>query len=463
MKRQPNHPPFSTVSDDALGDLDAVGLIESIQSGSVHPDELTAAALARAHLAQEALNAVVTWEPNPKAGKGPFGGIPSFVKDNEDVAGLPSREGSRAIPDTPKAVHSEFVSQYVDLGFTVLGKSTLPEFGLTATTEPLLGGPTRNPWNTEHSTGGSSGGASALVAAGVTPIAHANDGGGSIRIPAACCGVVGLKPTRGRVVGKEEEEKLPVNITANGVVTRSVRDTALFYSELEKLHAPPGLPPIGHVTSPGSRRLRIGVLLEGMSGFPVAAEVQETVQATAATCEDLGHHVEVIPFPFDEQFGRDFLRYWAGLAFAIQYGGKQMFGEGFDRSQLEPLTLGLGRFFRTVALRTPTTLRRLRQFGDQYEQVFESYDVLLSPVLSHTPPPIGYLSPALDFNTHLVRLLRYASFTAVQNVSGAPAISLPLGFSEDGLPIGVQASAGFGQEARLLELALELEEAMPWR
>lgn len=463
MIPQQREPSFTTVTDDALGEYDAVGLIDALQSREVHPDEVTAAALARARQAQDALNAVVDWVPTPTVGSGPFGGVPSFIKDNEDLAGLACRQGSRAVPDTPVEANSEFVSQFVDLGFTVLGKSTLPEFGLTATTEPLLGGPTRNPWNIGHSTGGSSGGSAALVAAGVVPIAHANDGGGSIRIPASCCGVVGLKPSRGRVVGREDLEKLPVAITAQGVVTRSVRDTALFFSEIEKLHQDPALSPIGHITAPGSERLRIGLVLEGMSGLPVNSDVQAAVTATAAVLEGLGHHVEPIAFPFDEQFGRDFLRYWAGLAFAIQYGGKQVYGDGFDRSLLEPLTLGLGRFFRTVAVRTPTTLRRLRNFGEEYEQLFTSHDVLLSPVLSHAPPPIGYLSPDLDVQTHLVRLLRYASFTAVQNVSGAPAISLPLGMSDDGLPIGVQAAASFGQEARLLGLAYELEEAMPWR
>ena len=453
--------PFSTYRDDALGDLDTVGLIEALASGSVSAAEVQQAALERAELAREPLNAVVGLVPEPSMGAGPFAGIPSFIKDNEDLAGLPTTHGSRATSRKPAADSSAFVSHYLQMGFTVLGKSTLPEFGLTATTEPLAFGPTRNPRNPDHSAGGSSGGSAALVAAGVVPIAHANDGGGSIRIPASCCGLVGLKPSRGRVVSRPEMEKLPIAITAQGVVTRSVRDTALFYSEIEKIRCV--MPPIGHITGPANKRLRIAVVDEAMPGLPLATDVQATVRSAARMCEELGHHVEVVPFPFSTQFGYDFLRYWAALAFSIQLGGKRIFGPEFDKTQLEPLTNGLSGLFRHVAVRMPATLLRLRRFGVEYEAQFANFDVMLSPVLAHGAPEIGYLAPDIDPNTHLVRLLRYASFTAIHNVAGAPAISLPLGATDSGLPIGVQACAPFGQEARLLELAYELEAANGWR
>ena len=448
---------FHTYGDDALGTFDTVGLIHALAEGQVSPEEVRDATQARVALAQEPLNAVATVVDQPTIADGPFGGVPSFVKDNEDVVGLPTSHGSRTTSRNPKTEPSAFVTHFQQLGFTIMGKSTLPEFGLTATTETLAFGPSRNPWNLDHSTGGSSGGAAALVAAGVVPIAHANDGGGSIRIPASCCGLVGLKPSRGRLIARPELEKLPVQITTQGAVTRTVRDTALFYSEIEKLHNK--LPPIGLVEGPGKQRLRIAVSENGMEGFPVDPEVQATIRRTADLCSDVGHDVEFIPFPVDDQFGRDFLRYWAALAFSIQIGGKQAFDPEFDKTKLEPFANGLASLFKHVAVRMPSTLRRLRQFPATYAAAFADYDVMLTPVTSHPAPALGFLGAETDPRDHLVRLLRYASFTAIQNVSGTPAISLPMGVSQAGLPIGIQAAAPFGHERRLLELAFELESA----
>jgi len=463
----PDHTPSnaartaSAFTDDALGDLDAVGLLDALARGDRHPDELRDAATARAKATQEKLNAVVDWVPEPVHGHGPFAGIPTFLKDNEDLIGRPTRFGSAATSATPAAATSPFAQQLQDLGLNIIGKSAMPEFGLTATSESLGTGPTRNPRHLDHSAGGSSGGSAALVAAGVVPIAHANDGGGSIRIPASCCGLVGLKPSRGRLIAPADMERLPISIVAQGVVTRSVRDTALFLHEIRK--APSALPPIGHVTGPSKKRRRIGVVLEPMAGMPLDADVREAVSQTAATCADLGHHVEVIGFPFDEQFGRDFLRYWAALAFSIDRGGRLLFGSNFDSDHLEPFTKGLGELFTNVAVKMPTTIRRLRAFPRVYADTYRDFDLVLSPVISSPPPPIGYLSPGIDPHTHLVRLLRYANFTAIHNVAGAPSISLPLGISRDGLPIGVQAAAHHGQEAQLLHLAYELEEAVGWK
>jgi amidase len=452
-------PAVTTACDDALGDHDAVSLLAAIDAGQVHRDEVLAAAMARARVADDRLNAVAAWVRSPTSGSGPFAGLPSFIKDNESVAGLPERMGSRAVPPVPSLASSEFVVQFERLGFTILGTSTMPEFGLTATTEPLLGGPTRNPWNPAHSTGGSSGGAAALVAAGVTPIAHGNDGGGSIRIPASCTGLVGLKPSRGRLMTRQGLEHLPVAISTQGVLTRSVRDTALFYAEMERVH--PSLPPIGHVTHPLAGRLRIAVVTEGMGGMTVHPDVRHAVERAAHACEHLGHAVEAIPYPATEQFGRDFLRYWALLAFAIEHGGTRLCGPGFDRRRLEPLTLGLSRYARSLAPTMPATIARLRRFAQDHARLLAPYDVLLSPVLSQPAPPIGHLAPDVEFRTQLLRLLRYVPFTSLQNVAGTPAISLPLGSSRDGLPIGVQAAAGFGREALLLSLALEMEQAFP--
>ncbi len=448
---------FKTYRDDALGTLDAIGVVEAISAGTISAEEAREAALERAELARVPLNAVAALAERPPIAQGPFGGVPTFVKDNEDVVGLPTSHGSRATSRNPKSAPSAFVDHFEQLGFTILGKSTLPEFGLTATTETLAYGPTRNPWNLDHSTGGSSGGAGALVAAGVVPLAHANDGGGSIRIPAACCGLVGLKPSRGRLIARPELEKLPVQITAQGAVTRTVRDTARFYGEIEKLHNE--LPPIGNLIGPGTKRLRIAIVEDGMGGLPVDPEVRRAVNRTADLLSDLGHDVEYVPFPFDLQFGMDFLRYWAALAFTLQVGGKNAFDPEFDKSKLEPFAIGLADLFKDVALRLPTTLRRLRRFPDVYASKFLNVDAMVSPVLSHPAPPIGYLGAAVDPRDHMVRLLRYASFTAVHNVSGAPAISLPMDVSRDGVPIGVQIAGPYAQEATLIELAFELEEA----
>lgn len=453
--------PMNVVADDALGTDDVVGLLERLRNREVSPGELVDAARGRLTAAAQ-LNAVVTPATDNLLvnDEGPFAGIPSIVKDNEDVTGLPTTQGSGAVRRIPATNDSLFVQQYRALGFGVLGKSSMPEFGLTATTEPLQFGPTRNPWHTDHTVGGSSGGSAALVAAGALPIAHANDGGGSIRIPASCCGLVGLKPSRGRIVMPERMQGLPIKFATQGVLTRSVRDTALFYEHSDSLNHE--LAPIGPVRGPNDQRLRIGLVTSGVHGMPLDPEVVGATEAAAALCEQLGHKVELVDQPFGDNIGRDFLRYWASLAAAITYGGRFAYGPGFDADQLEPLTRGLSKLFASTAARLPNSIRRLRAFGNLHADVMNDWDVIITPVLGYAPPEIGYLSPGLDFRTHIVRLLRFAAFTPVDNVAGNPAISLPLGHSATGLPIGVQFSTGFGQERRLLELAYEIEEARPW-
>jgi amidase len=454
----------SAALDDALGDDDLVGLLDRIERREVSGDELRAAAVARARAVNPRLNAITAWVepstlPTPPDGA-PFLGIPTLVKDNEDLAGLPTSHGSLAVPERNAATSSPWVEQYLRLGVAPVAKSTLSEFGLTATTETLRFGATRNPWNTDHSTGGSSGGSAALVAAGVVPIAHANDGGGSIRIPASCCGLVGLKPSRGRLV--DVVPRVPVDITTQGVLTRSVRDTARYYSEVERFRHAPGLPQIGLVEHASSARLRIGLVVTAPLGLPVSEEVTQAVLATGTLCERLGHHVEILPNLADESFAPDFLRYWALLSSLICRLGSLEFGRGFDASRTEPFTRELAAVASQQATLLPGSLRRLRRLARTHEDGFTDYDVVLSPVLAHAPPVIGHLGPALDAHTHLVRVLRYAAFTPLQNVSGSPALSLPLGRSASGVPVGVQVAAPFGHERRLLELALELEEAAPW-
>lgn len=450
---------FSAVRDDALGEGDMTDLLAALERREVSPQELQDAARERIRASQEVLNAVVVSTEVP-SGPGPLAGIPTVLKDNLNLAGYPTREGSRATPDRVHAHDSAFTADLKATGLGFLAKSTLPEFGLTATTEPLLTGPTRNPWHLDRSTGGSSGGSAALVAAGAVPVAHANDGGGSIRIPASCCGLVGLKVSRGRVTDAESEKFLPVSIASEGVVTRSVRDTALLYSLLERPIA--GVPPIGHVRGPGKRRLRIAMVTQGVPVKEVDAEVVAAVLRTGGLLADLGHDVQPTELALPEQFGRDFLRYWAALAALLQLGGGRMFGSGWDGDQLEPLTKGLADYCRTMVTGVPAMLSRLRAFPETYASMFDDVDVILSPVLAAPPVPIGYLAPDIEPRTHIVRLLRYASFTAAQNVAGAPGIAVPAATSAEGTPIGIHLGGPFGSEATLLELAYELEEASPF-
>ena len=449
----------SAFTDDALGTHDVVSLQAALAAGDVSPGELRQAALERAE-AVKRLNAVVTWLDEPAPDRGPFAGIPSFIKDNEDIAGYPTTFGSRATPRTPAAGPSRFVRDWQQLGLDTIGKSALPEFGLTATTEPIAHGPTRNPWDLAHSTGGSSGGSAALVASGVVPLAHANDGGGSIRIPASCCGLVGLKPSRGRLASAEAMDIMPVNIVTQGVLTRTVRDTVAFYRAMAKVRPAADLPPIGPTAEPS--KLRIGVITEGLAGLSVHPEVRDSVVVASKLCESLGHDVESITNPFGETIAHDFLRYWGMLAFSLRRLGGQVFGSDYAPSRMEPFSKYLSDYFTSIAPRMPGAIHRLRRFSLEHDQILDTYDILISPVLASPPVPIGHLGPDLAPREHLIRLLRSASFTAVQNVSGAPAISLPLGVSSDGLPIGIQFASGYGREQVLLDLAASIEQASPW-
>lgn len=450
---------------DALGTSDAIDLRNRLHRGDVSPIELRDAATARAYRVNSDLNAVTCWIPEPQhtgASDGPFAGVPSLLKDNEFLSGHPTRLGSLGMSAEPATRTTTWTEQFLSLGFDPIAKTTLPEFGLTASTESTLQGATRNPWNLRHSAGGSSGGSAALVAAGVVPLAHANDGGGSIRIPASCCGIVGLKPSRGRILDMAEREKMPVNLITQGVVTRSVRDTAAYFAAAEAVYLNPDLPPIGNVTTPNRNRLRIGFYVEGVAGIRVSADTERVMRENAQLCEALGHHVSEITSPYPDRVGQDFLRYWAMLAASVKRFGGKFYQTQFDPDLTEAFTDGLSGLLNQQILGIPGSLRRLKRVSRQPDPVFADHDIVFSPVLAHEPPPIGYLGPEVEFRTHLIRLLRYAAFTAVQNITGSPAMSLPMGRSRTGLPIGVQFTAPIGQERRLLELAFELESAAPW-
>jgi amidase len=461
-------------TDDALGRHDAVGLARLIRDKAVSPQEAVAAAIERARAVEDRIHAIQVADYDraltraramgpDELGTAEFAGVPTFIKDNVQLRGLPTGQGSRAYTPAPATADDEFVAQFLAQGVIPLGKSKLPEFGFNASTEYDIGEATRNPWNTDYSAGGSSGGAAALVAAGVVPIAHGNDGGGSIRIPAAACGLVGLKPSRGRVRTELLHRTLPVSIVVDGVLTRSVRDTAHFLAAAERTFRHKRMQRVGLVEGPAKRRLRIGVIHDSVLGDETERETRATVDATAELLSAQGHFVTDVRPPVDKGFADDFLAYWGMLSTLICSTGRYNLGRDFGRARTDNLTRGLDAMFRRIAWRAPAMVRRLRRSSIAYERFFESFDLALSPVLGHLTPPIGYLSPNQPYEQLIERLVRYVSFTPLNNASGAPAISLPMGSSAEGLPIGVQLLAGTGNERGLLEAAYELEAARPFR
>lgn len=455
--------------DDALGDLDAVALADAIRSGRVGRADVVEAAIARAEAVNPALNALAyaafdVARDAAAMGTGQeafFSGVPTFIKDNVDVAGQPSMHGTDAWEPYAAVADSEITRVVLGTGLVSLGKTQLSEFGFSAVAEHPRLGPVRNPWNTDYTAGASSSGSGALVAAGVVPIAHANDGGGSIRIPAACNGLVGLKPSRGRLPLEPEYRRLPVGIVANGVLTRTVRDTAAFYREAERLWRNHQLPPVGDVTSPVKQRLRIAVVTRSVLR-EASPEVRQLTLKLAGLLEELGHRVEHVDHPpAPASFVDDFVLYWGFLALAQVRSGRRTFGRTFDPTRLDELTLGLARHTGRNLHRLPLAIMRLCMLRRRSVRFFGTYDVLLTPTVAEATPQVGYLAPT-DYQTVLDRLSSWVVFTPVQNVTGVPAISLPLAQSADGMPVGMMLSADTGREALLLELAYELEEARPW-
>ncbi|GAC83720.1 putative amidase [Gordonia paraffinivorans NBRC 108238] len=457
-------------TDDALGELDGVGIAERIAAGEISSDEAVEAALARIDKVNPVLNAIA-FDDRERARKravdndfphGAFAGVPSAIKNNTEYAGLPTRYGSAAVSDRPATANEAFTDQFLATGVNIVGATTLPAFGLTATTEFVDREPTRNPWDTDYSAGGSSGGSAALVAAGALPIAHANDGGGSIRIPAAACGLVGLKPTRGRTAPAKETKDAPIDLVSNGIVSRTVRDTARFIADAERIRPVGDLPPVGLVEGPGARRLKIALVTEPLTGQLLDRETHKAVTDIAELVETLGHRTEMVPLPVDRAYVRQFIDYWALLAFALDRTGKRLFDKGFDRKQLDGLTRGLSRHCLRHLYRMPSSIRGLRRATAAFRSLHDQFDVILSPTLGHTPPEIGYLDPGVDFDEAMDRLTRYVAFTPANNTAGTPAISLPLAQSTNGIPIGIQFAADLGDEKTLLELAFELEAARPF-
>jgi amidase len=462
---------ISAYTNDALGTLDAVGVAEAIASGQISAKEAAEAAIARAEKVDADLGAIVfktydmARDRANAAPTGDLGGVPTFIKDNEMVKGVPTQFGTKAFRSKPAKKNSRFVEQFLSTGLNSLGKSTMPEFGLICSTENPNWGITRNPWNTDYTTGGSSSGSAAMVASGVVPIALANDGAGSTRIPASCCGLVGLKPTRDRLVNAEGVDSMPINIVFEGVLTRSVRDTAAFYAAAEKYFRNPSLPALGHVQHPNEKKLKIVFfenIAQGKAGHQ-DADTYNTMLSTAKLLESLGHTVDQVPFPFDiRELSADFLNYYGLFAYALKNFGGLFLDSKPDKKQLENFTNGLARQFRRNIFGISRSLKRLKTHCADAESLFGKYDLILTPVLAHSVPPIGHFSIDLSYEEVADRAVSFASFTGIQNVTGSPAISLPMGTCRNGLPIGAQFCAPYGQDKLLLELAYELEAAKPW-
>ena len=387
------------------------------------------------------------------------------------MAGVPTRDGSRLNPGVPPKHNSELVNRFLKAGLIPLGKTNVPEFGLVATTESKLYGPARNPWNTAHSPGGSSGGSAAAVASGMVPVAHANDGGGSIRIPASCCGLVGLKPTRGRNPLGPDLGDMYGGLIYEHIVSRSVRDSAAMLDVTsgadlgDPYCAPPAPPSFLAAAQVAPKRLRIAVTRTLLDGRPLHPDCLAAVDAAAALCQSLGHHVEeATPDVATDTLIMPFFAVWAsGLVMQVdaliaRHGGSA------DLDHLEGLTLGLYRMGQQVSaahyMGAQVTFQQLARRLATWQQ---PYDLWLTPTLGGPPMPIGTMDFDLtDPMAAYAPVLDYTPFNAIQNVTGQPAISLPLHWNDVGLPIGVQFAGRFGDDAGLLALATQLEAAAPW-
>lgn len=485
---------------DALLDLDAVAQADLVRRGEVSPIELVDAALARAEQRNPALNAII--HPRTERARDdaqamvvegrPFAGVPMVVKDlNCAMAGEPHHAGTRALRDAAHvAPHdSALYRRFLDAGFVVIGRTNTPEWGGTITTEPLAYGPTRNPWHTDHSTGGSSGGSAATVAAGIVAVGHANDGGGSIRIPASECGLVGLKPSRGRISGAPDVGESWMGATVEGVVTRTVRDTAAVLDVIcgpeigDPYTAPPFTRPLAEEVGVEPGVLRIGVLdhpvLPGAEAHP---ECTEAVVRTAALLQSLGHQVEVA-WPAgigDPEFTRRFTAVVAAWTAADRAALERLLGREVGADDLEPDNLLLASFGANmtadVYIEIVTALhawsREVVSWWRPDPAVADGFDLLLTPTIAAPPPRIGYLA-----GEHAgARIRTLMGYTAQFNITGQPAISVPLHRTGTigpttapdgsdvpaGLPVGVQLVAAPYREDLLVRVASQLEAAAPW-
>ena len=458
---------------------DGLALAALIRSGEVSVDEVVACAHQAIEQINPQINAIIEVFDAPETAQidntgAPYFGVPLLVKDLVlHLAGRRIEFGSRLAEGLVLPHDTDLMRAFRTAGLYTLGRASTPELGYCTTTEPVMYGPTRNPWDLERMAGGSSGATSAAVAAGIVPVAHANDGGGSIRIPAACCGLVGLKPTRGRTpTGPDAAEGLN-GLGIEFVVTRTVRDCATMLDAVQG----PGLgdpyviaPPLRAYakeiqSQPG--KLKIAFTDRAWSGDEVDADACQSVRDAAKLCESLGHNVVEASPSFDyEAYKKASLVYWnANLAHGIdELAGAT--GRKPGRDTLEATTLACYEHGKTYSgMDVLNAFASANNICRAIAPFFTDYDVLLTPTNAGVARPVGTYSadnPALDALGWYDHIFAYACFTAVFNMTGQPAISLPLARSADGLPLGLQFVGRYGDEATLLRLAKQLEEATPW-
>ncbi len=462
---------------DELWKLDATAQAELIRRGELHAKELVASTLARIEALDPQLGALVYRDADAalaqaeSAGSGVFGGVPFLVKDLLSYPGLPCSYGSRLFasmghrPQETLPYHAAIQ----DSGLVCLGVSASSELGLLGSTETLAHGVTRNPWALDRSAGGSSGGAAAAVAAGLVPMAHASDGGGSIRGPAALCGLFGFKPSAGRCLSAQPAPTEFGALVSEHVVTRSVRDSWAFLLATQRSGASATLPPLEARAQPPSRPLRIAAYTNTLMGAPAPAPGRSAVEATAKLCTALGHQVEFIEAP--PALGPDISQAFFTMAGAFVKGLEDQLapllggglGGGLGPEHMEAFTLWLRDAFvqgqpRGLEL-ARENLAKVRRLGLEF---LDAYDAYLCPTIGVETPSLGYLAPNLDPQLLLRRTEALAGFTPLHNIVGACAMSLPLGADAQGLPVGVHFAASPGQDARLFALAFELEAAAPW-
>ncbi len=460
-------------------DLDATAQAEIVRRGDATPLELVDAAIERIERVNPTLNAVVTpmFEQAREAAKGelpdgPLRGVPYLLKDlMGTIAGVRQTSGSAFLKDYVPQADSELIARLKRAGLVVLGKTNTPEFGILPTTESHFFGPARNPWNTEHSTGGSSGGSAAAVASGMVPAAHANDGGGSIRIPASCCGLFGLKPTRGRNPLGPEFGDMMSGFVAEHAVTRTVRDSAVILdatsgADVGDPYAAPArerayLEEVGR--APG--KLRIGFTTTSPLGAGIAPDCAAAVEDVARLCESLGHEVEEhMPEIDAARLQGCFINiFGAGTAMQVDVLAAAL-GRAPSAGELEPLTAALAEAGRQVkASDYLISVMELQRVSRDIARDFLDYDVWLTPTLCEPPLALGTLDSTPDNPlAGIMRSTSYVPFTALCNFTGQPAMSVPLVWNDTGLPIGTQFVGRFGDEATLFRLAAQLEAARPW-
>ena len=450
------------------GEVSARELVEaSLDAIEALNGELNAFVLTTADQALAAADQVKPGDPRP------FAGVPIAIKDLIALtAGVRTTFGMRASGDYVPKEDTHTYRRLRDAGLIMVGKTSTPEFGILPVTEPERFGPTRNPWDTGRTPGGSSGGSASAVAAGMTAIGYANDGGGSIRIPASCCGLVGLKPSRGRVSCGPTWTELVAGFAIEGVVTRTVADTAAALDVMsgpeagDPYWAPPPSAPFSKSVGRNPGKLRIAYTTESPNGAPVHEHCVAATMEAVELLSSLGHEVEEREYDWDgEGYVENFIKVWLGVTGDELRDYEELFGHQVDRDQLEPLTRQMIETAEGVsATDYLQSLGWLRKLSRQIVGIWDGIDVMLTPTLAQPPIPIGALEPA-EGEPALQMLLNSASFvpfTPVWNVTGQPAVSVPLVQSPDGLPIGVQFVGPPAGEELLIALASQVEEARPW-